>query len=276
MASFGRRYIPEGIFTSTMTNIKEGDEIYLVFDQRQNYKLRVESDKRFHTKKGFIELGDLIGQPYGVTVTSSLGGAFYVLKPLIRDRVLKSDRYTQVLYPKDISYILFEMDLGSGSRVVEAGTGSGALTMAMANAVRPAGTIYSYDISEKHQRAAAGNIEKSGLMPYVELGIHDITENIPHEDVDAVFLDMAVPWKVVPSAWEALAGSGVFMSFSPTIEQVMKTTDELRKLPFIEVKTIELLLREITVDYNKTRPRTQMIGHSGYLTSARKVTSLLE
>ena len=75
---------------------------------------------------------------------------------------------------------------------------------------------------------------------------------------------------------EAMAGSGVFMSFSPTIEQVMKTTDELRKLPFIEIKTIELLLREITVDYNKTRPRTQMIGHSGYLTSARKVTSLLE
>jgi tRNA (adenine57-N1/adenine58-N1)-methyltransferase len=276
MASFGRKYIPEGIFTSTMTNIKEGDEIYLVFDQRQNYKLKVESNKRFHTKKGFIELGDLIGKPYGVTVTSSLGGAFYVLKPLIRDRVLKSDRYTQVLYPKDISYILFEMDLGSGSRVVEAGTGSGALTMAMANAVRPEGIIYSYDISEKHQRAAAGNIEKSGLMPYVELGIHDITESIPHEEVDAVFLDMAVPWKVVPSAWEALAGSGVFMSFSPTIEQVMKTTDELRKLPFIEIKTIELLLREITVDYNKTRPRTQMIGHSGYLTSARKVTSLLE
>jgi tRNA (adenine57-N1/adenine58-N1)-methyltransferase len=276
MASFGRKYIPEGIFTSTMTNIKEGDEIYLVFDQRQNYKLKVESNKRFHTKKGFIELGDLIGKPYGVTVTSSLGGAFYVLKPLIRDRVLKSDRYTQVLYPKDISYILFEMDLGSGSRVVEAGTGSGALTMAMANAVRPEGIIYSYDISEKHQRAAAGNIEKSGLMPYVELGIHDITESIPHEEVDAVFLDMAVPWKVVPSAWEALAGSGVFMSFSPTIEQVMKTTDELRKLPFIEIKTIELLLREITVDYNKTRPRTQMIGHSGYLTSARKVTELLE
>ena len=275
MASFGRKYIPESIFTCTMTNIKEGDEIYLVFDQRQNYKLKVEEGKRFHTKKGFIELGDLIGKPYGVTVTSSLGGQFYVLKPLIRDRVLKTDRYTQVLYPKDISYILFQMDLGSGSKVVEAGTGSGALTMAMANAVRPDGMIYSYDISEKHQGKAAGNIEKSMLMPWVELGIHDITEGIPHEDVDAVFLDMAVPWRVVPHAWEALAGSGVFMSFSPTIEQVMKTTEQLRKHPFIEIETIELLLREITVDFNKTRPKTQMIGHSGYLTSARKVIELL-
>lgn len=276
MASFGRKYIPEGIFTSTMTNIEEGDEIYLVFDQRQNYKLRVEDNKRFHTKKGFIELGDLIGKPYGITVTSSLGGSFYVLKPMIRDRVLKTDRRTQVLYPKDISYILFQMDLGSGSRVVEAGTGSGALTMAMANAVRPGGLIYSYDISEKHQRVAAKNIENSGMMPWVELKVHDITENIPENEVDAVFLDMATPWKVVPSAWEALAGSGIFMSFSPTIEQVMKTTEQLRSLPFIDIETIELLLREITVDHNKTRPRTQMIGHSGYLTSARKVTNLLE
>ena len=110
----------------------------------------------------------------------------------------------------------------------------------------------------------------------MELGIKDITKGIPHEDVDAVILDMAQPWKVVESAWDSLAGSGVFMSFSPTIEQVMKTTEKLSDLPFIEIETIELLLREITVAHNKTRPRTQMIGHSGYLTSARKVIELLE
>ena len=259
-----------------MTTIREGDEIYLVYDHRQNYKIRVKEGDKFHTKKGFIEIGKLIGESYGITVTSSLGASFYVLKPLIRDRVLKTDRRTQVLYPKDISYILFQRDLGAGSKVIEAGTGSGALTMAMANAVRPNGIIYSYDISEKHQKVAALNIENSGMMQWVKLAIHDITEGIPHEDVDAVFLDMAVPWKVVPHAWEALAGSGVFMSFSPTIEQVIKTSEELRKLPFIEVKTIELMLRDITVSHNKTRPKTQMIGHSGYLTSARKVTKLLE
>jgi tRNA (adenine57-N1/adenine58-N1)-methyltransferase len=276
VASFGRKYIPESIFTSTMTIIKEGDEIYLVYDHRQNYKIRVREGERFHTKKGFIEIGNLIGEPYGITVTSSLGVSFYVLKPLIRDRVLKTDRRTQVLYPKDISYILFQMDLGAGCKVIEAGTGSGALTMAMANAVRPDGMIYSYDISEKHQKVAAKNIENSGMMPWVTLDIHDITESIPHLDVDAVFLDMAVPWKVVPHAWEALAGSGIFMSFSPSIEQVIKTSEKLRDYPFIEINTIELMLREITVAHNKTRPRTQMIGHSGYLTSARKVIKLLE
>ena len=259
-----------------MTLIKEGDEIYLVLDHRRTYKVKVEQDKQFHTHKGFIELGKLIDQPYGIVVTSSLGVSFYVLKPLIRDRVLKTDRRTQVLYPKDISYILLQLGIGPGSSVVEAGTGSGALTMALANVVRPDGKVYSYDISERHQKTAAKNIERSGLMPYVDLDILDITEGIPHEDVDAIILDMATPWLVIEHAWKALAGSGVFMSFSPTIEQVMKVTEELGNHPFIEIETIELMLREITVAPNKTRPKTQMIGHSGYLTSARKVTRLLE
>ncbi|MFC1803985.1 tRNA (adenine-N1)-methyltransferase [Thermoproteota archaeon] len=263
-------------FSDTMTLIKEGDEIYLVLDARRTYKVKIEKDKQFHTHKGFIELEDLIGQSYGINVTSSLGVSFYILKPLIRDRVLKTDRRTQVLYPKDISYILFQLGIGPGSRVLEAGTGSGALTMALANTVRPDGKIFSYDISEKHQNTAAKNIERSGLMSYVELGIKDITEGIPHSDLDAVILDMATPWIVVPHAWEAMAGSGVFLSFSPTIEQVLKTTEKLQKHPFIEIETVELMLREIIVAPNKTRPKTRMIGHSGYLTSARKVIKLLK
>jgi tRNA (adenine57-N1/adenine58-N1)-methyltransferase catalytic subunit len=259
-----------------MTLISEGDEIYLVLDARRNYKIKVEQGKQFHTHKGFIELGELIGKPYGTIVSSTLGTDFYVLKPLIRDRVLKTDRRTQVLYPKDIGYVLFQLGLGPGSRVVEAGTGSGALTMALANSVRPDGKVYSYDISERHQKVAEKNIDRAGLLPFVELEIRDITEGIPQSDVDAVVLDMATPWGVVEHSWNALTGSGAFLSFSPTIEQVMKTTETLENKPFIEIETVELLLREITVAPNKTRPKTQMIGHSGYLTSARKVVRLLE
>jgi tRNA (adenine57-N1/adenine58-N1)-methyltransferase len=258
-----------------MTNISEGDEVYLVLDERRTYKVKIEQGKQFHTHKGFIELGALIGQPFGITVTSSLGISFYVLKPLIRDRVLKTDRYTQVLYPKDIGYILFQLGIGPGSKVMEAGTGSGALTMALANIVRPDGKIFSYDINEKHQKIAKKNLERSGLHQYVEFDILDITEEIPIFNLDAVILDLATPWAVVHYAWEALTGSGVFLSFSPTIEQVIKTTEELKSYPFIEIETVELILREITVAPNKTRPKTQMIGHSGYLTSARKVIKLL-
>ena len=254
-----------------MNPIQEGDDIILYLDSRRTYMVKVEADKQFHTHKGFVELGELIGKPYGTTVISSLGISFYVIKPLIRDRILKTDRRTQVLYPKDISFILLQMGIEPGSRIVEAGTGSGALTMAMANIVRPDGIIYSYDINPKFQKVARGNIERAGLGDYVELKIGNITEGIAEQGVDGVILDMATPWLVVPHVYESLGGSGIFLSFSPTIEQVMKTVYEMNKLPFIEIETIELMLRNITVAENRTRPKTQMIGHSGYLTSARKI-----
>jgi tRNA (adenine57-N1/adenine58-N1)-methyltransferase len=257
-----------------MSIINEGDEVLLYLDKRRTYKVRIEENKQFHTHKGYLDLGDLIGKSWGVVIKSSLGVSFYALKPMIKDLVHKTDRRTQVLYPKDIGYILFQLDIGSGSRVVEAGTGSGALTMALANAVRPEGKVFTYEIIEKHLKTAKGNIQRSGLMPYVEMELLNIIDGIPPRDVDAVILDMATPWMVVPHAWESLRGSGIFLSFSPTIEQVMKTVSSLREHPFIEIETAELILRNITVEKDRTRPQTVMIGHSGYLTTARKVIEI--
>ena len=254
-----------------MTNIGEGDDILLYLDGKRTYMIRVEAGSQFHTHKGYVELDEIIGRPYGSPLVSSLGIRFIALKPLIRDRILKTDRRTQVLYPKDIGYIMILLGVGSGCRVVEAGTGSGALTLSLVDAVRPDGIIYSYEINPKFQRVAARNIERAKLMDFVELREGDVTQGIEVANVDAVVLDMAVPWLVVPHAYEALAGSGVFVSFSPTIEQVMKTTYALKEMPFVEIKTIELMLRKITVAENKTRPQTQMLGHSGYITSARKI-----
>jgi len=254
-----------------MKSIGEGDDVLLYLDRRRTYMVRIEGGKKFHTHKGYVDLGDLVGRPYGSPVVTSLGITFHALKPLIRDRILKTDRRTQVLYPKDIGFLLLQLDVGSGSRVVEAGTGSGAFTMALANAVRPNGVVYSYEINPRFQEVAAGNIERAGLIGYVELKEGDVTEDIEEEGVDAVVLDMATPWAVIPHAHRALAGGGVFLSFSPTIEQVMKTVSALGEHPFVDVDTIELMLRNITVAENKTRPRTQMLGHSGYITSARKV-----
>ena len=254
-----------------MKFIGEGDDALLYLDQKRTYLVRVGAEKRFHTHKGYVELGDLIGKPYGSPLRSSLGITFYALRPLTRDRVLKTDRRTQVMYPKDIGYLLFRTDIGAGSRVVEAGTGSGALTCALADAVRPKGMVYSYEIRPEFQRVAAGNIERAGLAPYVELKAGDVTEGIDEEEVDAVVLDLPTPWLVVPLAHETLAGGGVLASFSPTIEQVMKTVSALGGRPFVEVETVELILRRITVAENRTRPETLMIGHSGYITTARKV-----
>ncbi len=254
-----------------MREIRAGDDVLLYLDKRRTYQVRVEEGKQFHTHKGYIEMGGLIGRPYGSPVESSLGARFYAIRPLIRDRIFKTDRRTQVLYPKDIGHLLFQMGISAGSRVAEAGTGSGALTCALADTVRPNGRVYSYEINPGFQRTAAGNIKRAGLTEYVELKLGDVTEGIDEENLDAVVLDLATPWLVVPLAYEALAGSGVFASFSPTIEQVMKTVSALREHPFIDIETVELILRRITVAENRTRPETIMIGHSGYTTTARKV-----
>jgi tRNA (adenine57-N1/adenine58-N1)-methyltransferase len=251
--------------------IAEGNDVLLYLDKERTYQINVKHGEQFHTHKGFIQLDDLIGKPYGSTIVSSLGISFYALRPLIKDRVMKTDRRTQVLYPKDIGYILYQLGIGNGSTVVEAGTGSGALTMSLANAVEPDGRVYTYEIDERSQHIAAGNIDRSGLRSIVEMKLGDVTLGITERDVDAVVLDMATPWLVIDHAWDALSGSGIFLSFSPTIEQVMKTVYTLESKPFIEVDTVELILRRITVAENKTRPETLMIGHSGYLTTARKV-----
>jgi tRNA (adenine57-N1/adenine58-N1)-methyltransferase len=254
-----------------MKIIDDGDDVLLYLDQRLTYLVRVEDGKQFHTHKGFVELGDLIGMPYGSPIMSSLNVKFHSLRPLVRDRIMKTDRRTQVLYPKDIGYLLLRLGIGSGSRVVEAGTGSGALTCALANAVKPEGMVYSYEVNPRFQRIAAGNVERANLMSYVEMKEGDVTDGIDERDIDAVVLDMATTWFVVPLAYGALCGGGVLGSFSPTIEQVMKTVSAIREHPFVEVETVELIMRRMTVAENKTRPQTRMIGHSGYITTARKV-----
>ena len=254
-----------------MTIVGEGNEVLLFLDNKRTYKVKVEKGKEFHTHRGYIELEKIIGREYGTKVTSNLGVGFYILRPLVRDFIKKTDRRTQVLYPKDIGYIILQLGIGSGSIIVEAGTGSGALTMALANAVRPDGRVYSYEINPCFQKVAIENVERAGLIDFVKFRLGDITEGIIERGVDAVVLDLATPWLVVEHAWESLTGSGVFVSFSPTIEQVMKTVREVESQPFIELETVELILRKITVAENKTRPQTRMIGHSGYLTTARKV-----
>jgi tRNA (adenine57-N1/adenine58-N1)-methyltransferase len=225
----------------------------------------------FHTHKGYIQLGELLGKPYGTEIISNTGVSFHALKPLIQDHVLKTDRRTQVLYPKDLGYIVFKLGISSGSRIVEAGTGSGALTMALANAVKPEGRIFTYEVNERFQDVARGNIERAGLMPWVEMKLRDITQGIEEGNVDAIVLDMATPWMVVSHSWSKLKGSGMFLSFSPTIEQVIKTVNAVKEHPFIDIESIELLLRNIIVAPDRTRPMTRMLGHSGYITSARKV-----
>jgi tRNA (adenine57-N1/adenine58-N1)-methyltransferase len=234
--------------------------------------VKAEAGKDFHTHKGFIRFSDIIGKEYGSTVLSSLGVEFVVLKPLLRDYIMKSARQTQINYPKDIALIIIFSGIGPESQVVEAGTGTGALTMSLAFYVQPKGKIHSYEIREEFTAIAQKNLKRAGLIDYVELKNKDITAGIDETDVDSVILDLAVPWLVVPHAYNALKPCGTIVSFSPTIDQVVKTAEALRENGFVDIETIECLMRGMQVERGKTRPHTLMTGHTGYITYARKAT----
>ena len=254
--------------------INEGDDILLYLNPRTTYLVRVEKGKSFHTHKGFVQLDGLIGKEYGTRTESSMGVQFVALKPTVRDYVFKMSRRTQINYPKDIALIVMFSGIGSGSRVVEAGTGTGALTSVLAFYVRPAGHVYSYEVRQEFLDAALKNLERAKVSEYVDLKNKDITGGIDETDVDAVVLDLATPWLVIPHAYSALKGSGSLVSFSPTIDQVLKSVEALRENGFVDIETVECLMRRMQVEAGKTRPETLMTGHTGYITFARKALKL--
>lgn len=259
--------------------IKENDLIFLVLDERRRWLVEVKAGDSFHTHRGIIEFDDLIGKPFGTCVFSkpyeTQGYKFYILKPLASDYILYMSRKTQIVYPEDAGLILIYSGIGPGSAVIEAGCGSGALTCILGNFVRPNGHIYSYDIREKSLKRARRNIEKANLNEIVTIQYGDIIlDDFNYRNVDAVVLDMAQPWKAVEKVKDYLKLSGILVSFSPTIEQVKKTTFAMRDNDFFEINSYELLKRRIQVKESATRPEVRMIGHSGYLTFGRKVENI--
>jgi tRNA (adenine57-N1/adenine58-N1)-methyltransferase len=254
----------------TNETIAVGEYVLLSLNQRKTYLIKMEQGKSFHTHKGFVKLDDLIGKKYGSTITSSLGFEFVALKPQLRDYIMKCARQTQIMYPKDISLIVMFSGIGPGSRVVEAGTGTGAMTTALAHYVKPEGKIYSYEIREEFEKTAEKNLQRANLLDFVELKIKDVTTGIDEEDVDSVILDLAVPWLVIPHAYTALRPGASIVSFSPTIDQVVKTVEALKENSFTDIETVECLMRGMQIERGRTRPQTLMTAHSGYITTARK------
>ena len=254
----------------TRPAINEGGDVLLYLNRSRTFLVKVEKGKSFHTHRGFVQLDELIGKPYGTRVLSNTGTEFVVLKPQLSDFIFKSQRKTQITYPKDVALIVMFSGIGPGSRVVEAGTGTGALTTALTHYVKPDGRIYSYDIREEFTQTAMKNLKRANLLDCVELKNKDVTTGIDETEVDAVVLDLATPWLVMPHAYSALAGSGTLVSFSPTIDQVVKTVEALEQNNFIDIETVECIMRRMQTERGKTRPETLMTGHTGYITSGRK------
>jgi tRNA (adenine57-N1/adenine58-N1)-methyltransferase len=251
--------------------ICEGDYVLIYLDARRTYMIKMQAGQTFHTHKGYIKLDEVIGKPYGEPIKSSLGIYFTTLKPALTDYIMKSSRNTQIVYPKDAALIVMFSGIGPGSRVVESGTGTGSLTTALAHYVGATGKVYTYELRPEFQKNARKNLERSKLIDNVEMKSGDVTLGYEEQDVDAVILDLAVPWLVVSHAYTALKPSGILVSFSPTIDQVVRTTEALKENGFVFIETVECLMRTMQVERGKTRPNTMMTGHTGYITHARKI-----
>ena len=254
-----------------MTSVIEGGLVLLYFDVRRQWLLRVERGKEFHTHKGFVRTDEIIGLPFGSEIKSSLGERFWLLKPTTHDFIMHSLRRTQIMYPKDIGLILLKLSLASGMKVLEVGTGSGAMTVAAATAIKPTGHVHTYEVRNEFADLAERNLRRASVADYVTVHRADARNGIDGNEFDAAIIDVGDPWPLIPLIHEALSGGAALLSFSPTVNQVEKTTETLGRVGFVNVHTLECFIREIRADTGKTRPATMMIGHTGYMTFGQKV-----
>jgi tRNA (adenine57-N1/adenine58-N1)-methyltransferase len=255
--------------------IKPGDYVMLMYGRKKRWLVKVEEEKEFHTHIGIVNLGNAIGKAYGSAIMTSKDKQCWIFQPVPFDYVHKFRRPTQVMYPKDIGLILMMTGIGAGSRVVEAGTGSGALTSILAYYVRPDGKVFTYEKREDFFEVARENIAKTQMLDHVELKHKDIMDGIEEANADAVIIDLDTPWLVIQPVKQALKDGGHFVSFSPTMNQCEKTALALKKEDFYDIKTIESFSREIQTKEGATRPKKFVTHHTGYLTFGRKTSDQL-
>ena len=252
---------------------QEGDLVLLISQDRKQFIVRLQAGGQLQTHRGCISHDDLLNQPLGREIHSHVDYPFVILEPSTCDLISELKRTTQIMYPKDIGYVLIKLNITPDSRVVEAGTGSGGLTLALARALSPAGRLYSYEIRPDVLRLAQKNLGSMGLADRVELRLRDIADGFDETDVDALFLDLRDPGPYLPQALAALKDGGFFGAILPTTSQVsdlLAAMEAQHSLGQIEVE--EILVRPYKAVPARLRPTDRMIAHTGYLVFARKVS----
>ena len=249
---------------------RPGERVLLVDAKARRYLITLTEGGTFATHAGALPHSDLIGRDEGILVRTSHGARLRAVRPTLRDYILKMPRGAQVIYPKDIGPILVLGDIFSGARLLEAGVGSGALSMALLRAVGPEGAVIGYEIREDFAARAVKNVESflgPGQPYHVE--IRDIYEGIDETGLDRIVLDLPEPWRVVKHATQALRPGGILVSYVPTIGQVARLREELDGSPFGLAETLEVLQRTWHVEGQSVRPDHRMVAHTGFLTAAR-------
>ena len=249
----------------------EGERVLLLDRRGRRYLVQLRVGAQFHTHNGFIEHDALIGAPEGTRTTSTGGSTLIAIRPTLSDFVLKMPRGAQVVYPKDIGTILLAADVFPGATILEAGTGSGALTLGLLRVVGERGRVITYEMRQDFSDRARRNIEAFlGKFPdELDMRFGDVTEADVGEEVDRIVLDLPEPWRVLDVATRVLRPGGIFCSYVPTIPQVGQISEALRGAAFTDVATSETLVRTWHVEGQSIRPDHRMVAHTGFITTAR-------
>jgi len=254
-----------------MTTAQAGDVVQLVGRDHKHFILRLTPGQQLHTHRGIFEHDALIGRTLGTEVFTHRGDPFFLLQPSTDDLIREIKRNSQIIYPKDIGFILMKLSVRPGVTVVEAGTGSGGLTTVLAQAVGPTGRVISYEVREDMQNLARKNLERVGLADRITFKLRDIAEGFDETDVYALFLDVPNPWDYTGQAYRALQSGGFFGSLVPTVNQVSELLVSMRREGFDFVEVCEVLLRYYKPVPDRLRPTDRMVAHTGFLIFGRPV-----
>ena len=250
---------------------KAGDLAQLVSPTNKVFIIHLVEGAEFQTHRGVLAHNDVIGKPWGCQVRTHLGSKYSLLQPSLGDLLKEIRHNTQIMYPKDIGYVLLTMGIGPGVIVIEAGTGSGALTTALAWAVGPQGRVISYETRAEMQNLAKKNLERVGLADRVTFKLQDIAFGFDEQGVDALFLDIPNSYDFLAQVKAALKPGGYFGSILPTSNQVIKLLTALNQSNFAFIDVCEVLLRYYKPVSDRFRPTDRMVAHTGFLIFGRSM-----
>ena len=253
---------------------QDGEQVLLIDQRGKRHLIFLRKSETFHSDRGWIAHDAVIGQPEGTWVRSSMGLRYLALRPTLAEYVLDMPRGAQVIYPKDLAMIVFWADVYPGCRVIEAGTGSGALTLALLRAVGPEGRVITYEQREEFARRAIANIHmRLGEVTNLTVRLGAVEDGLAEEPaVDRVLLDLPEPWKLVTLVAGALRPGGILLCYVPTIIQSQQIAEALqRDRHWALIETFETLFRPWNIEGQSVRPFHRMVAHTGFMTVARRV-----
>ena len=256
----------------------EGERVQLTDPKGRLHTITLEPGREFHTHRGRLAHDDLIGSPDGSVVRNTAGVEYLALRPLLPDYVMSMPRGAAVVYPKDAGQIVTMADIFPGARVVEAGVGSGALSMSLLRAVGETGHVHSFERREDFADIAKGNARAffGQDHPAWQVTVGDLVEELPAHvepgSVDRVVLDMLAPWECLDAVADALLPGGVLICYVATATQLSRTAEAMREQgTFTEPSAWESLVRGWHLEGLAVRPEHRMVGHTGFLVTTRRL-----